>query len=126
MSEASRTACLLAIGLFGVMAQVMAESAAPLSDPTRPSGWREQGGGEAAANESTSNGLVLQGTFSVAGRRSAMIAGRRVSVGDEVDGAQVVAIDNNKVILQMAGETAEFYSSLPAVKSPTQSEGEDR
>ena len=47
-------------------------------------------------------------------------------MGDRVDGAEVVEIDNNKVILQMAGETTEFYSSLPAVKSPTKPEGESR
>jgi hypothetical protein len=126
VSERNYAGCLLSIGLFGLLGQAMADSAAPLSDPTRPNGWRENGRVEAAVTESTANALVLQGTFSVAGRRSAMIGGRRVSVGDQVDGAEVVEIDNNKVILQMAGETTEFYSSLPAVKSPTQSGEEGR
>ena len=126
MSEARYTGCLLTIGLMALLGQVMADSAAPLSDPTRPNGWREKGRIEAPAGKSTDNTLVLQGIFSVAGSRSAMIGGRRVSVGDQVGGAQVVDIDSNRVILQMAGETTEFYSSLPAVKSPTQSEGEDR
>mgnify|MGYP001815317565 FL=1 len=126
MSEAKYTRTLISIGLFGLLGQVMADSAAPLSDPTRPNGWRDKGRVEEAVTESSGKALVLQGTFSVAGRRSAMIGGRRVSVGDQVDGADVVEIDNNKVILQMAGETTEFYSSLPAVKSPTQSGEEGR
>lgn len=126
MSEARYTACLLSIGLMALLGQVMADSAAPLSDPTRPNGWREKGRVEGTVAEATANTRVLQGTFSVAGRRSAMIGGRRVSVGDQVDGAEVVEIDNNKVILQMAGETTEFYSSLPAVKSPTKPEGKSR
>ena len=126
MSEAKYTRTLISIGLFGLLGQVMADSAVPLSDPTRPNGWREKGRVEEAVTESSGKALVLQGTFSVAGRRSAMIGGRRVSVGDQVDGAEVVEIDNNKVILQMAGETTEFYSSLPAVKSPTRSGEEGR
>ena len=126
MSEARFTGCLFSVGLMALLGQVMADSAAPLSDPTRPNGWRENGRVEVPVGRSTANTLVLQGTFSVAGRRSAMIGSRRVSVGDQVGGAQVVDIDSNRVILQMAGETTEFYSSLPVVKSPTQSEGEDR
>jgi len=127
VSEARYTGCLLTIGLVALLGQVMADSAAPLSDPTRPNGWREKSRVEAKVGDSTTaNTRVLQGTFSVAGRRSAMIGGRRVSVGDRVDGAEVVEIDNNKVILQMAGEKTEFYSSLPAVKLPTKPEGKSR
>ena len=126
MSETRYRGYLLIIGLAGLVGKGIADSAVPLSDPTRPSGWRQTGQAEAPVSTSMASTLVLQGTFSVAGRRSAMIGGQRVSVGDQVGGAQVVEIDNNKVILQMAGETTEFRSSLPSVKSPTQSEGEDR
>ena len=80
MSEARYTGCLLTIGLMALLGQVMADSAAPLSDPTRPNGWREKGRVEAPVGRSTANTLVLQGTFSVAGRRSAMIGGRRVTL----------------------------------------------
>ena len=59
MSEARYTGCLLTIGLMALLGQVMADSAAPLSDPTRPNGWREKGRVEAPVGRSTANTLVF-------------------------------------------------------------------
>ena len=55
-----------------------------------------------------------------------MISGRRVAVGDRVSGAEVIEIQNNRVLLRVDGETVELASLLPDVKSPTRSRGESR
>jgi hypothetical protein len=68
--------------------------------------------------------LKLQGTFSLAGERSAMISGKRVVVGDEVSGALVMEINRDTVVLRVAGEIVELASLLPDVKSPVDSKGE--
>ena len=47
--------------------------------------------------------LVLQGVTIHGGLREALINGQTVAVGDEVDGAKVVAIEQNKVKLKFDG-----------------------
>jgi hypothetical protein len=66
--------------------------------------------------------LRLQGVFSRSGIRTAMISGRHVAVGDTVGGAQVTAIDSNKVTLMRDGHAIEITTRALAVKSPTQSD----
>ena len=104
-------------------AQAAAEPVPPLSDPTRPYGWRPVAPEGAASGGPSIEGLRLQGTFSVAGQRSAMISGQRVIVGDEVSGARVIEIDTHKVVLSIDGQTVELASLLPQVKAPTKSAG---
>ena len=55
-----------------------------------------------------------------------MISGQRVSVGDEVSGAEVMEIDKNKVTLRLGGETIELASVVPEVKSPAGVKGDGR
>ncbi len=103
--------------------QVAGETVSPLSDPTRPQGWRPTDPEGAASGGPSIDGLRLQGTFSVAGKRSAMISGQRVMVGDEVSGARVIEIDRHRVVLRIDGQTVELASLLPPVKAPTKSPG---
>lgn len=113
---------MLVISMLSV-GQAAAEPVSPLLDPTRPQGWRPVAPKATASGGPSIDGLRLQGTFSVAGRRSAMISGQRVVVGDEVSGARVIEIDSHKVVLSIDGQTVELASLLPPVKAPTKSPG---
>jgi Tfp pilus assembly protein PilP len=115
---------LVSLGILGLVGQGHGESRNRLLDPTRPQGWQvSERAGVQPLDESVEQ-LKLQGTFSIAGERSAMISGKRVAVGDEVSGALVVEINRDKVVLRVAGETVELASLLPDVKSPTNSKGD--
>ncbi len=123
----SSPAAVLVLGVaLGLSFPVPAETEPGLSDPTRPHGWRAAEQSDRSLGRVAASPLVLQGTFNNAGQRSAVVNGRRVSVGDRVEGAEVVEIENNKVVLRIAGETTEFAAPIPVVKSPTNSKGEDR
>ena len=104
--------------------QVFADNEGRLLDPTRPTGWQSPAVSATDHPEPNVNALRLQGIFSLAGERSAMISGRRVTVGDEVGGARVVEIDKNKVTLHIDGELRELAYLVPAVKSPTTNQGD--
>jgi hypothetical protein len=104
-------------------AQAAAEPISPLSDPTRPHGWRPVAPEGKSSDGPSIDGLRLQGTFSIAGQRSAMISGQRVIVGDEVSGARVIEIDTHKVVLRIDGQTVELAALLPPVKTPAKSAG---
>jgi Tfp pilus assembly protein PilP len=114
---------LVAIGALGLVVQSHGESRGQLLDPTRPQGWQVSEQAQEQPHDQSVEKLKLQGTFSLAGERSAMISGKRVVVGDEVSGALVMEINRDKVILRVAGETVELASLLPDVKSPANSKG---
>jgi len=115
-----------AIGMLTMTGQVFGDPRATLLDPTRPKGWQATAQAQAETEEQPVRALKLQGTFSLAGKRSAVISGRRVEVGDEVSGAQVLEINKNKVTLRLDGETIELASTVPDVKSPANFEGDRR
>ena len=112
---------LLVLGIWAVSAQALAEQDLALRDPTMPSGWQAP---VAAEDAGQAPPLRLQGTFSIAGARSALIDGQRVSVGDQVAGAEVVQIDRNKVILRIDGQTVELASLGASVKTPVKKAGD--
>jgi Tfp pilus assembly protein PilP len=114
---------LVAAGLL-LAAPLCADSDRPLSDPTRPSGWHRTETAPTSSAQPALNALKLQGTFSRAGERSALISGQRVSVGDLVSGAEVLEIDNNRVMLRIDGRTVELASLVAEVKSPVKNTGE--
>jgi len=120
-----RQLLVITVGLLGFTGPLLADSRATLLDPTRPRGWQASDSTE-AATEQQPQALKLQGTFSLAGKRSAVISGRRVVVGDQVAGARVLDIDKNKVILQLDGETVELAFTVPGVKSPANNRGDRR
>ncbi len=87
-----------AIGASAAIAMVLAGAThADLTDPTRPYDGRATNYVEPA------RGPVLQSTRISAQRKSAVISGRTVSVGDMVDGAVVADIRSYEVILNKAG-----------------------
>jgi len=102
------------------------ETDGPLVDPTRPSGWQAHAHADITSQEKPVDALRLQGIYQAAGHRSAMISGRRVTVGDEIGGAEVIAIGSNKVSLLVEGEAIELAATIPAVKSPVEQKGEHR
>lgn len=87
-----------------------------LLDPTMPQGWQVPLATVDDGDAPQAN-LMLQGTYSVAGRRSAVISGRRVAVGDRVQGAEVVRVDKDRVVLRRDGEALELTLPLPNVKT---------
>lgn len=115
---------LVALGVLGTVVHSHGESSGQLLDPTRPKGWQVSEQARIQPLDPTVEELKLQGTFSLAGERSAMISGKRVMVGDEVSGAVVLEINRDKVVLRVAGETVELASLLPDVKSPANSKGD--
>ena len=54
----------------------------------------------------------------LAGRRSAVINGQRLAIGDRVSGAEVIEIDRDRVVLEIDGESMELVKSLPSIKAP--------
>lgn len=98
-----------------------ADSTVGLQDPTRPSGWQAVVSDEDEVIERDSLALRFQGVFSRGDDRTAMISGRHVGIGDEIAGARVIDIENNKVTLVRDGETIELASRVSAIKSSPKS-----
>lgn len=133
MSSALIAKWLLLSGFVGALpahAQTGIGVEKPLMDPTRPSGWRTVSQhDEDVPTVVATRQLRLQGIFQTAGRRTALINGQRVAVGELVGGGEVVSIGKRGVTLLIDGETVELASMIPAVKSPaqdTETEGERR
>ena len=106
----ARAAVCLSIA-FGIAAVVRA--ADPLSDPTRPEIAAET---QSTTTPSTPEALVLHAILHAEDRRLAVVNGRRVVVGDFVDGAHVLAIEADHVRVERAGETLELELVSPAFK----------
>ncbi len=94
-----------------------------LSDPTRPLGWSASPGLVAKARPQPVGDLRLQGTFSVGGRKSAMLSGHRVTIGDQVAGATVLAIEHRKVLLRIDDEVVVLAATISDVKTPARTVG---
>jgi len=118
-----RLLCMLILAL-GLTRVAGADAEKPLLDPTRPSGWQVSASESPSTVNKPVGALKLQGTFSRSGRRSAVISGRRVVVGDEVSGAKVVEIRRNRVTLRIDGENVELASLAADVKSPANRKGD--
>ncbi|MDX1695082.1 MAG: hypothetical protein R3208_15050 [Ketobacteraceae bacterium] len=77
-----------------------------LNDPMRPPFF--DGSGSANAPE-INRPLVLSMVLIANERRVAVINGKSVLVGDEVDGHRLLRIDRNKVIVSRKGKVKEIY-----------------
>ena len=86
---------LLAAVLLGCVQSVMAEA---LQDPTRPPTATSLPPGDSAAP--LASGPQLQSIRIGGLRPSAIISGQRVSLGERYEGAQVVEISENQVVLK--------------------------
>lgn len=97
---------------------LVAGSAAALDDPMRPPG----SAGFAAGTASGGPQFVLSSTLIARERRSAVINGRRVGVGDNISGARVIEIQPSQVRLQHQGRQLTLSLLPVAVKKPVSAE----
>ncbi len=90
-----------------VCTQLQATSYADLPDPTRPSTLRPAPHGAVTAKSSAPRrvDLILQSTLISPERRIAIINGRTVSVGAKIDGAEIIVIRPNEVMIKQDGTT---------------------
>jgi MSHA biogenesis protein MshK len=72
-------------------------AAEPLRDPTRPYTPAER------ARESTPR-FVVNAIIVSPERRVAILNGRRLTVGDSLDGATVIAIEKDQLVLEIGGK----------------------
>ncbi len=115
-------------GLHGYLGVALLALALPLAalaagDPTRPPGLRAPAGGGAPAARPR---WQLNATLISPERRSAMINGRTVVVGDRINGARVLAIQ--PAMVRLRGKRGEFniylhgrvrFNKKPTVKQPS-------
>jgi len=73
------------------------------ADPTRPPGW-----GATAAPAVSSKPLQLQQITYSASQASAVINGQLVTTGASVDGAKVLTIHADRVLVQVRGQRREL------------------
>ena len=90
-----RAAVFLAAGVF-VGGQICSAAAAVLPDPTRPPGRLDGAAVAAPADDNWQLGSILI----AAQRRVAVINGRPLTVGEQISGARVVAIEPGRVRLR--------------------------
>ena len=100
-----------AFALSAVLASNVCAKAGGLDDPTRPPGKRAQ----SSAGKQKSSHWRLASTLISPERRSAIINGRRVSVGDRVSGARVMEIHPAWVKLKTSKGVIQLSLSSPKV-----------
>ncbi|MDF1528044.1 MAG: hypothetical protein P1R74_02850 [Sedimenticola sp.] len=92
-----------------------------LRDPMEPYGYRLTTGGELDAAMNTvieENTFRLSGIFIGPGGNSAMINDRRVYIGEQIDGAQLITIDPRAVELDLQGDKIKIELLPISVKAP--------
>ncbi len=87
---------LIGLLLLGVSTPVIADEV--LRDPTRPYSAR-------AVRTLNAPVFTVNAIFSSAERRVAIVNGQRVGVGGRVDGATVVSIDKNQLVLTIGNKS---------------------
>lgn len=100
MAEGRQSARRLASGfaLLLLLAAGQPAGAETLRDPTQP--WMPQ----AEAYAAPAPRYAVTAIFVSSARSVAILNGRRVGVGDEIEGARVVAIHRDEVTLEVGGE----------------------
>lgn len=93
-----------------------AAQAEALRDPTRPPAVLSAA--QDGATEVVASGPLLQSVLVSAGRRSAIISGQNVQVGDRIGDARVVEINENEVVLRTGGGLQRL-KLFPAVEKRT-------
>ncbi|MCW8886860.1 MAG: general secretion pathway protein GspB, partial [Motiliproteus sp.] len=81
-------------------------------DPTRPPGRLAVASGAEPIAATYQVGSVIIG----GGRKLAVVNGQRVMVGDQVDGAKVVGIKADTVVLHVEGEYKRYTINKPLKK----------
>lgn len=88
---------LAAIALALTSAPTLCLADQPFRDPTRPYTATERGA-------ASSPRFVVNAIIVSAERRVAIVNGRRVGVGSSFDGATVIAIEKDQLILEIGGK----------------------
>jgi hypothetical protein len=104
--------------IFPLLLTLLMGSAQALDDPMRPPGGAAVGSGKAAAGAT----FVLSSTLIARERRSAVINGRNLGIGDRINGARVVEIQPSQVRLQLQGRQITLSLLPVAVKKPVSAE----
>ncbi|WP_260291476.1 general secretion pathway protein GspB [Sedimenticola hydrogenitrophicus] len=100
---------------------LMPAAAGELRDPLEPYGFRPVSPGVSAETRGAmfdANSLRLSGIFVGPDGASAVINGRRLRVGDEVTGAQLVRIESHAVELDLDGDRFKIELLPITVKTP--------
>lgn len=105
----------IASGALLLVGALLGRAAESLPDPTRPPAASLLAAPVAAqdANEK----LELRAIFHADDRRFAVINGRRVQTADHIAGAEVLAIEVDRVRLRRDGEIVELELVAPAFKN---------
>ena len=109
----------LALIFSGLLIAIMATSVtAALDDPTRPPG---NAASKAASRqvENQTRRWELSSTLVSPGRRTAVLNGYVVSVGDRIAGATVLAIEPNRVRIKDRGREVTLVMLNQQVKTPS-------
>jgi len=108
--------CFLLLILFSISVQ-----AGELRDPMEPYGYLSAINGqleETMGNALDGNTLRLSGIFVGPRGNSAVINNRRVYVGEQIDGAQLVTIEPHAVELELQGDRIKIELLPISVKAP--------
>jgi len=84
--------------LLALTAPLVASAAGPLADPTRPSGYAPAPA--AVAQKAAPPKLHLQAILVSPTRRVALINGRALKVGDHIDGAVILKIQPDRIVVR--------------------------
>ncbi len=105
-----------------VAAAAVSAGEPPLADPTRPPAYTAP----PAAAGAKGRAFRLSAVFLGPGRPRAVINGRTVRVGEQVDGARVIAIERHRVVLARNGGrlTLRLVRTRGLRPRPMQREGE--
>jgi hypothetical protein len=104
--------------IFPLLLALLMGNAQALDDPMRPPGGAAVSSGKAASGTR----FVLSSTLIARERRSAVINGRNVGIGDHVNGARIVEIQPTQVRLQHQGRQITLSLLPVAVKKPVSAE----
>lgn len=104
--------------LLSLALLLLAGRAVALDDPMRPPSHNAA----ATAPAAGATPFVLSSTLIGRERRSAVINGRRVGVGDHIDGARIIEIQPAQVLLQRQGRQLTLSLLPVAVKKPVSAE----
>ncbi|WP_428606237.1 hypothetical protein [Sedimenticola sp.] len=108
-------------GVLGTLLFTHAPTWGELRDPMRPYGFQQAGHAQSdttAPSALDANSLRLSGIFSGPNGKSAVINGHRLRVGDQIDGARLVAIHSHAIELDMAGDIIKIELLPIRVKTP--------
>lgn len=107
--------------LLGALMIILAPVWAELRDPMEPYGFRQPHTGQSRDTDSgifDANSIRLSGIFIGPAGNSAVINGRRLYIGDQIGGAQLVNIEPRQIELDREGDRIKIELLPITVKRP--------